>query len=281
MATNATYLEVLQWASSFLGRHGREEYAAERLLLDLLGWDKTKLIQSLKIEMPLEMKETYQNAIKAHGTGVPVQHLTGFEYFFDRAFKVTTDTLIPRPETEEVVARVLEEIATRSAPKILDVGTGTGIIGLTLKAERPDAFVTVTDISPQALAITKENGLQHQLTVRYLTGDLFQPVVGEKFDVIVSNPPYIPEVDKQLMEDVVLEHEPHLALFAENNGLAIYERFAQELSTYLNQDGFAAFEIGFNQGESVKALFQQELPTAKVWFEKDLAENDRMAFIQL
>ncbi|MGY3778536.1 peptide chain release factor N(5)-glutamine methyltransferase [Isobaculum melis] len=281
MATNATYLEVLQWASSFLAHHKREEYAAERLLLDLLGWDKTKLIQSLQAEIPEAIKQRYQAAIKAHATGMPIQYLTGFEYFFDRPFKVTADTLIPRPETEEVVARVLAEIDSLQAPKILDVGTGSGIIGLTLKAERPDAAVTLTDISSEALAVAKENGKQHQLAVRYLAGDLFAPVTKEKFDVIVSNPPYIPEIDKQLMEDVVLEHEPHLALFAENDGLAIYQRFAQELSTYLKTPGFAAFEIGFNQGQRVKALFQQALPTAHVWYEKDLAGNDRMLLIQL
>lgn len=282
MATNSSYKEVLNWASSFLESHGLEGYAAERFLLERMEWTKTDLILNLATKIPGKVKEQLESDVIEHSKGKPVQHILGYEWFYDRPFKVTADTLIPRPETEEIVAKFLARNGQKQdSLTVLDVGTGTGAIAITVKKERPMDLVTAIDISSEALSVAKENALKLDADIRFLEGDLSAPVSHEKFDVVLSNPPYISEAERPLVDDIVFFNEPHLALFAKHDGLFIYERLAKELPYLMKPAGQIILEIGFQQGIAVKKLFTTAFPFAKVTVEKDMSGLDRMIYVQL
>ncbi len=275
MTINETYREVLNWASSFLEEAGQEGIAAEILLRERLEWSKTDFILQLNQLVKPEVKEQWIDDVKQHSTGIPIQYIVGHEWFFEYKFKVTSNTLIPRPETEEIVDKFLKE-APEKALKVLDIGTGTGVIGITIKKERPQDDVTAIDLSEEALLVAKENGESLHANVRFLLGDLTEPIKKEKFDIVISNPPYIGVDEKKYMDDSVLNYEPELALFAENEGLAVYQRLAKELPSILKPNGQIYLEIGFKQGSAVKALFLEAFPTADVTIEKDMSGQDRL-----
>lgn len=280
MNTNSTYREVLKWASSFLEASGKEGIAAERLLMERQQWNRTDFVLHLNEEMPSDSKRQLIEDVAEHGGGRPIQHILGYEWFYDLKLKVTHDTLIPRPETEEIVDKFLQQTKQDDSLKVLDIGTGTGAIAIVAKKQRPNDDVTGTDLSPKALVVAKENAEANGVAVRFLEGDLTAPVKGEKFDVILSNPPYIGEHEKNVMDQSVLDYEPPMALFAENDGLFIYQRLAKELPRLLNPNGKIYLEIGYQQGEAVKELFQKAFPEALVQIEKDLSGLDRLISVQ-
>jgi len=234
----------------------------------------------LNEEMPSDSKRQLIEDVAEHGGGRPIQHILGYEWFYDLKLKVTHDTLIPRPETEEIVDKFLQQTKQDDSLKVLDIGTGTGAIAIVAKKQRPNDDVTGTDLSPKALAVAKENAEANGVAVRFLEGDLTAPVKDEKFDVILSNPPYIGEHEKNVMDQSVLDYEPPMALFAENDGLFIYQRLAKELPRLLNPNGKIYLEIGYQQGEAVKELFQKAFPEALVQIEKDLSGLDRLISVQ-
>ena len=276
MQSKTTYREVLKWASSFLETCKREPIAAELLLKERLNWTKTDIMMHLNEEMPSDVTHQLLQDVSNHGSGMPVQQILGYGWFYERKFKVTKDTLIPRPETEEIVDNFLKGTSPDQKLTVLDIGTGSGIIGITIKKERPLFEVTATDLSSRALGVAQENAAILQAEVRFLAGDLTQPVKEETFDVIISNPPYISDDEISYMDESVLHYEPHLALFADNGGLAIYQRLAEETPAILNPGGEIFLEIGFKQGKKVQEIFQQAFPKAKVTIEKDMSGNDRL-----
>ncbi|SEK44727.1 release factor glutamine methyltransferase [Carnobacterium iners] len=280
MNSNKTYREVLNWASSFLEAADQEKIAAEILIRERLEWSKTDFILQLDQFIAPEIKKQWIKDIKDFSTGIPLQYLLGYEWFFDEKFKVTSDTLIPRPETEEIVDKFLKE-QPEKALKVLDIGTGTGVIAITIKKKRPQDEVTAIDLSKEALIIAKENGRNLRSNIRFLLGDLTEPVKNEQFDVVISNPPYIGMDEKKYMDDSVLNYEPELALFAENDGLAVYQRLSKELPAILKPDGQIYLEIGFKQGLAVKTLFQEAFPRADVSIEKDMSGQDRLLKVKL
>lgn len=280
MNTNSTYREVLKWASSFLEASGKEGIAAERLLMERQQWNRTEFVMHLNEEMPSQIKRQLIADVAEHGGGRPIQHILGYEWFYDLKFKVTHDTLIPRPETEEIVDRFLQDTKQENHLKVLDIGTGTGAIAIVVKKQRPAYDVTATDLSPKALAVAKENALENEATVSFLEGDLTAPVKEEKFDVVLSNPPYIAEHEKNVMDQSVLDYEPPMALFAENDGLFIYQRLAKELPGLLMPKGRIYLEIGYQQGEAVERLFQKAFPNALVQIKKDMSGLDRLIYVQ-
>lgn len=280
MNTNSTYREVLKWASSFLETSGKDGIAAERLLMERQNWNRTDFVLHLNEEMPSDVKRQLLEDVAEHGGGRPIQHILGYEWFYGLKFKVTHNTLIPRPETEEIVDRFLKQTKIEKTLKILDIGTGTGAIAITIKKERPQYEVSATDLSAKALIVAKENADANRVAIRFMEGDLTQPVQSEKFDVILSNPPYIGEHEKDVMDQSVLDYEPSMALFAENNGLLIYQRLAEELPQLLLPNGQIYLEIGYQQGKSVQEIFEKVFPHAIVRIEKDLSGHDRMLFVQ-
>ncbi len=276
---NLTYYEALQRASSFLAEIGHSSFVAEWLLRERLGWDKTQLVLSYEKEIPGKELEQFNQDLEEFFAGKPMQQIIGHEWYFNRKFKVTEDTLIPRPETEEWQDRVLKFLAGDQSFNVLDIGTGTGILGLTHKLERPGDAVTLTDISPAALAVAKENAERLKAEVTFKLGNLLEPLENEQFDVILCNPPYIAENEVDVMDQSVLDYEPKTALFADDNGLAIYKELAQAIAPYLKPQSNIFLEIGYKQGNQVTEIMKKALPEAELEIWKDFNGLDRVVAV--
>lgn len=281
MTKSRRYFEALNGASSFLKSKGREEAVARILLQHELGLSHAGLLSAMRDEMDEAAFERFWSKVEQHAAGVPVQHLTGIEEFYGRTFEVNEDVLIPRPETEELVEETLKlaaELFPDNSPSIADIGTGSGIIAITMKCELPGSRVTATDISEKALAMAKRNAEQLGAEVDFQLGDLAEPIRDRKWDIVLSNPPYIAHEEAADLADTVHDHEPHSALFADNNGLALYEKMAEQLPPLLNKPGIIGFEIGYQQGAAVESLLKTAFPDGKVYIKKDINSNDRMVF---
>ncbi|MDA3129383.1 peptide chain release factor N(5)-glutamine methyltransferase [Aliibacillus thermotolerans] len=278
MSERIRVYEALQWASSFLEKHGREMRAADILLKHHLHVKWTEFHLKRRDVLSPAVWEAFQKDVKAHSQGIPVQHLIGYEFFYGRRFSVSNKVLIPRPETEELVAHVIESLSSKNdSPTILDLGTGSGAIAITLALEIPKAKVCAVDISEEALHVAIENNDRLGANVTFLQGDLFAPVEGKKWDVIVANPPYIPKKEWEQLDVTVKDHEPALALIGdEDKGVSFYEEIARKLPVTLKKTGFAFFEIGYNQGAEVKSIMEQHLPKRKVTVKKDINGKDRI-----
>ena len=271
-----TYVEVLNWASSFLENNGQESYTAEYLLLEKKQWTKTDLLTHLRKEMPEQEYEQYCQDIEQVVNYIPVQYLIGSTEFYGRRYKVNEHTLIPRPETEELVDLILKDNQSENLT-VVDIGTGTGIIALSLGLANPTWEVTGLDISLEALKVATENNEILQGKVTFLESDVLSDYPKEKkIDILVSNPPYISYDEWEVMDVSVREHEPKTALFAENNGLAIYEKIAEESQKCLSETGKIYLEIGYLQGESVSQIFQKRFPKKNISVIKDLNGQDRI-----
>lgn len=278
-----TYQKVMQQAVKLLENSQLNTHIAERLLTDRLDWTKTEFINQLNQEMPENVYLQYLDDLNEFIAGKPLQYIVGKEWFYGLPLKVTPDTLIPRPETEELVHAALQHLQTEKGAeslRILDIGTGSGAIAIAMKHERPQDFVTATDISEAALAVAQENAAMQNLEIRFLEGDLLEPVSLETFDCIISNPPYISYNETDLMDDSVLKYEPHTALFAENEGMSLYERLAYTLPFHLKTDGCLFMEIGFQQGEKLKELYKKAFPDKEVLIQKDINGLDRMLIVK-
>lgn len=186
--------------------------------------------------------------LKKLAAGLPVQYIIGNVDFYGITLKVNEDVLIPRFETEELVSKVIQYSSHFRNPSIVDIGTGSGAIAITLK-KKLTSSVTATDISKKALNVAKENALGNNVSINFKEGNLLEPLT-EKYDIVVSNPPYI-AYDEEIM-DVVKNNEPHLALYAPNNGIYYYEEILKNIKKYLNDKYLIAFEIGESQGKKFK-----------------------------
>lgn len=200
-------------------RQGKEESLARFLLMYILDESPQLFSNSLSEQISKENEEKYFSLIEKHiKEDVPLSHLVGFEYFYDRKYKVTKDVLSPRMETEELIYKVIEYVkaSNKNNFKILDLCTGSGIIAVTLKKELEQVSVDViaSDISEEAIEVAKENAQSHDATIKFIKSDIFHHI-NDRFDIIVSNPPYIDRKDEVTMQDNVLKYDPHLALFAE------------------------------------------------------------------
>ena len=274
--------QAITKACLLLRRQGKEESLARFLLMYMLDEGPQLFSKSLSKKLSKENEEKYFSLIEKHiKEDVPLSHLVGFEYFYDRKFKVTKDVLSPRMETEELIYKVVEYVKAtkKSNLKILDLCTGSGIIAITLKKEL-DQFsidVVASDISQEAIKVAKENVQFHDATIKFIQSDIFDSI-DDKFDVIVSNPPYIDRKDKVTMQDNVLKYDPHLALFAEEEGMYFYRKIIEQANNYLNDNGVIFFEIGYDQKEKIIKLADMNGYSAEVY--KDINGRDRMAFLE-
>lgn len=278
--------EALAWASSFLKEHGRDENAGELLLRHYMNMSRSNLLASLHDEVKEELWESFVESVKKHGEGLPVQYMMGYEEFYGRRFSVNQEVLIPRPETEELVYGALERIKRlfgEESVQLVDIGTGSGAIAITMKLECPGLQVTATDIAEESLKVARKNAEELGAEVTFLQGDLLLPFIesGKKYDVILSNPPYIPVADEKEMSVVVTEHEPHRALFAGEDGLDLYRRFMNELPHVVKDKALVGFEIGAGQSEAVSGMLKAAFPSALVEVVYDINRKDRMVFAEI
>ena len=232
---------------------------AERLLEHLLQRDRAWRMTHGGDELEPAVHEQLQALVARRAALEPLQYLLGEQEFYGLALRVTRDTLIPRPETEHLVEAVLEWCSTQPQPlRMVDVGTGTGAIALALANELPEATIAACDLSPAALAVAQENAARLGLGARvaFRQSDLLAGFADECFDAVVSNPPYVPTGDAAEMQPEVRDHEPHLALFAGEDGLAIYRRLVVEARARLRAGGLLAMEIGYGQREALRGLLE-------------------------
>lgn len=221
-------------------------------------------------------KGNIDDAMELLNKNVPVQYIVGNVNFYGYDFFVNKNVLIPRFETEELVDRTIKLIKKNiSNPKIVDLGTGSGCIAITLSKEL-DVFVDAVDISSDALEVAKRNCINNNASVNYYLGNMLEPLCN-KYNVIISNPPYI-SYDEEI-EDIVKSNEPNIALYADNDGLYFYEEILKNCKKYLEDKFIIAFEIGFTQGDKVKELALKYLDDIDVYIEKDLSDRDRYVFI--
>ncbi|MBP2243363.1 release factor glutamine methyltransferase [Cytobacillus eiseniae] len=279
--------EALNWASSFLKEKNRDENAGELLLRHYLKQSRSNFLASIRDELGAAVFADFEKAIHLHADGMPVQYIIGYEDFYGRSFQVNENVLIPRPETEELIYHTLERInkhfSTRKAIEVADIGTGSGAIAITLKLEKAELVVTATDIYAPTIALAEENARILGADIQFVQGDLLQPFIasGKCFDVVLSNPPYIPVGDKEWMSEIVLEHEPHRALFAGVDGLDLYKRLAEELPSIVKEEAIIGLEVGVGQSEAVAALLKQAFPHAKIEIIHDINGKDRMVFAEI
>ena len=237
----------------------------------------TDFVFALQQEISEEERQFVEDIYRKLANHIPAQYIIGHAEFFGMQLKVDERVLIPRPETEELVELILDENPKENL-KVLDIGTGSGAIALALAKNRPDWTITAADISQDALDLAMENANNQGLTLFFIKSNCFSEI-SSKYDIIVSNPPYISREDQEEVGLNVLHSEPHLALFADENGLAIYRRIAQESKDYLNDGGKIYLEIGYKQGQSVPALFMENLPEKRVRTLKDQFGQDRMVVV--
>ena len=273
--------QAITKACLLLRRQGKEESLARFLLMYMLDESPQLFSNSFSEQLSQENEEKYFSLIEKHiREDVPLSHLVGFEYFYDRKFKVTKDVLSPRMETEELIYKVVEYVKStkKNNLKILDLCTGSGIIAITLKKELDQLLIDVvaSDISEEAIKVAKENAQSHDATIKFIQSDIFDNIA-DKFDIIVSNPPYIDRKDEVTMQDNVLKYDPHLALFAEEEGMYFYRNIVEKASSYLNDNGVIFFEIGYDQKDKIIKLADMNGYSAGVY--KDINGRDRMAFL--
>ena len=273
--------QAITRACLLLRRQGKEESLARFLLMYILDENSQQFTNNISEQLSKEKEELYFSLIDKHiEKNMPLSHLAGFEYFYDRKFKVTKDVLSPRMETEELIYKVIEYIKSinKNNIKILDLCTGSGIIGITLRKELESKSLEVvaSDISEEALKVAKENAIMNEAEVKFIQSDILENI-NEKFDIIVSNPPYIAYNDKITMEDNVLNYDPHLALFAEEDGMYFYREIVENAKEYLEEDGLVFFEIGYDQREKILKLANDNEFKAEVY--KDINGRDRMAIL--
>ncbi|RPF54092.1 release factor glutamine methyltransferase [Aquisalibacillus elongatus] len=232
------------------------------------------LVQQEKFE---EWK-TFEKWVREHAeTGKPLEHFTGQAEFYSRTFRVTEHVLIPRPETEELIEAVKPLLL--GSDVVVDVGTGSGIIPITFKKELPELRMYATDISENALTIARVNAKNLEADVQFEQGHFLEPVMDVEIDVVISNPPYVPEFERENLSEVVM-HDPELALFADDEGLAAYREIIEQINNMKKLPRLVAFEIGHDQGELVPGLIMTNFPQANVQVLQDINGKDRIIIWQ-
>ncbi|MFS9077419.1 peptide chain release factor N(5)-glutamine methyltransferase [Streptococcus infantis] len=273
-------MKLAQLFSDFeekLIRQGEEAESLSFVYRSLKNLSFTDFVFTLQQEVTEEEKQFVKEIYQQLAAHKPAQYIIGQEDFYGIQLKVDERVLIPRPETEELVELILAENPETNL-SVLDIGTGSGAIALALAKNRPNWSVVAADISQDALDLASENAKNQKFNIFFKKSDCFAEI-SEKYDIIVSNPPYISRDDESEVGLNVLHSEPHLALFADEDGLAIYRRIAEDATDYLKDGGKIYLEIGYKQGQSVPELFKKYLPEKRVRTLKDQFGQDRMVVV--
>ena len=257
--------EALTKATQVLNNAGVPEARREAgsLLSFIIGKDRTFIISHAEDLLSDDSFPRFQEGVERRASGEPLQYITGVQDFFGREFRVTTDVLIPRPETELLVEAAIELVGDTSEPFICDVGTGSGCIAITLLCELRGARAVAVDTSPAALEVAKLNARNHSVIdrIEFVVSDCFSTLdAGQyQFDLVVSNPPYVSEAMIDGLQREVRDHEPLVALSPGPDGLRVIRRLILEAPGFLKNDGHLIMEIGFDQGEAVRGLVDENI----------------------
>lgn len=273
-----TYEKLFENAKKKIDLNNLEHRAIYLFLGDILNCDKSKLLTIKDKYVEDNILEKFSEMLADYIIdNKPIEYILGYTYFYNNKIKVNENVLIPRDETEELVEKALCYI--KDGDKVLDLCTGSGAIAIALKKEKENIEVVASDISRVALDVARENARNNNVDINFVEGDLLTPFMGkEKFDVIVSNPPYISE--SYVVNDIV-KHEPRIALYADNEGMANYIEIIKNLDNVLNKNGIALFEIGYDQKDKIIGVCKEYLSNYSVESFKDISGNDRIVVIKL
>jgi release factor glutamine methyltransferase len=280
-----TIQKLLNWVTEYLTSKGIESprLSAELLLSHELELKRIDLYTQFDKQVPQEQLDKLHELVKRAGLYEPVAYLTGRTEFYSLELDITTDCMIPRPETELLVQRAIEFLRTRSGVQyVCDLCTGSGCIAVAIAKNFPNGRITATDISAAALAVTARNVEKHRLEerIKLLCGDLFEPVIKQldvnQFDLIVCNPPYVSTAEYENLDKNVKDYEPQSALLAGQDGMDIYRRIVTEVDKFLKPGAVLMLEIGYAQGPAVRELLEQTGAFAEIKIEKDFHDNDRI-----
>jgi release factor glutamine methyltransferase len=254
MANLDTIGAALSYGATRLDRSPTARRDAELLLMHVLGRDRAYLLTHPEAQLTSEQGARYEESLARRVRHEPIQYIIGEQEFFGLKFRVTPDVLIPRPETEHLVEAALARVDREASLHIADIGTGSGAIAVALAQALPQAQVTALDLSPEALVIAQRNATRHHVSgrIRICESDLLDAVAGESFHMIVSNPPYVAEVE--VLEPQVRHYEPASALFAGVGGLDVYRRLIPQAQTALKPGGWLLLEIGHGQRDALAQL---------------------------
>ena len=271
-----TVLDALRAAEKQLQAIPEPRLDAEYMLADALHTSRLMMLIDKSRVLTAAEEEAFERMMARREQREPLQYILGSQSFMGFSFKTDPRALIPRNDTEALCEEALRHI--RPGDRVLDLCTGTGALGIAIKKLCPKAIVTATDISEAALSLAEENARSLQAEVRFLQGDLFAPVSGEEFEVIVSNPPYIPEALRGRLQAEV-EKEPALALFAGEDGLDFYRRIAREAPSRLSPQGWLCLEVGDGEAETVATLLKTDFESVRIL--PDLNGLDRVVSGQI
>lgn len=279
-----TVLRLLQWTEEYLRDHGSEsaKLEAEVLLATARSCRRIDLYTAYDEVATDETRVAFRELVRRRAEGTPVAYLVGHREFYSRKFRVSPDVLIPRPETEFVIVDLLDRVSSKSAPvRIADVGTGSGILAVTAAAELSAATVLAIDISPAALNVARQNAADHGVAERieFVEGDLLSGT-SEKFDFILSNPPYVGQPEYGELDAQVKDHEPAVALIGGETGTEIIARLIPQAAERLNSGGWLMIEISPMIADAVAGLFNNNGSFGEVTIRKDLSQLSRVVIAQ-
>ncbi len=276
-----TYREILEINEQYALDNQKEDSGVKLLLLYFAKMDSGELLLSFDEEMPEKFYQDFLYGVDRYITkNIPVQHIIGYQEFYGYSFIVNSDVLIPRFETEELLGNILiyaEDVFGEEQISVVDVGTGSGCLAITMDIEGSNMDVTATDISDKALIVAKQNNKALKTNVKFIQGDLLEPLKEMKFDILISNPPYIP--NKEFVEGLVKDNEPSVALFGGEDGLDFYRGIIKDAESILNDKYIIAFEHAFNKAKELKKIIKKHLKDVEIIQKKDLQGKDRMTFI--
>ena len=248
-------------------------------LEQVLNLSSPEILLNRDKELTKQEEKKYRKIEKKLKKGLPIQYITKKAYFYNDEYYVNKNTLIPRPETEILIKdtqNLIKEKYQSKDIKILDIGTGSGIIAITLNKLNKNYQITATDISKKALKVAKKNQKEKKTNIKFIKTDLYKNI-NDKFDILISNPPYIEE-NSNNVEKQVKENEPYLALFGGKDGLDYYKSILKDIKKIIKKDHIIAFEIGENQGNKIKKLIKKEFPEDKITIKKDYNNHDRYIY---
>ena len=280
-----TIQKLLNWITGYFTDNGLDSprLSAELLLCYVLQTERIKLYTHFDKPVDKQHLDQLHDLVKRAGQKEPVAYLLGKTEFYSLELKITSDCMIPRPETELLVERAVEFLRTRTGRQfVCDLCTGCACIAVAIANNCHDSQIIATDISDAALKIAAENTEKYNLKgrIQLICGDLFDPVVpqldAEKFDLIVCNPPYVSEHEFNALDKTVKDHEPRLALYAGTDGLDVYRRIAEKADDFLKPDAALILEIGYSQGKAVRELLEKMDCFTEIKIEKDFHNNDRI-----
>jgi release factor glutamine methyltransferase len=274
--------ERLAWARQTLEQAGippPEAALDARLLAELAtGWDRATLLIMERSSSPDALGEAFTTLVERRARREPLAYITGVREFWGLSFAVTPTVLVPRPETELIVESLLERFPDADQRMhVADVGTGSGCLAVAIAHERPNALVTAIDLAADAVEVARQNAHRHGVASRvaFRRGDLLEGVT-DTFDAIVSNPPYVPQVDRETLQPEVRDHEPAIALFAGPDGLSVIARLVSQATSRLAPGGPLIFEIGVGQSERVTRLISETHGLRMVALKRDLQGIERV-----